>query len=149
MVDVALNRFGRLDILINNAGPVGSFRLFEDTSAESSERVADIHYKGTVALCRAAWPHLAASGAGRIINTSSAAILGSESQTDYGSAKAAIFGFTRSLAIEGRRHGINVNCILPSAFTRMMETISDPLVRDSARPIMGCHRSAESKDGGF
>ena len=137
MVACAFDTFGRLDILINNAGPVGSFRLFSDTSPEDWQRVSDMHYRGTVEVCRAARPALVAAGSGRIVNTASSAMLGSEMQTDYGSAKAAIFGFTRSLALEGRASGITVNCIMPSGYSRMTETIQDPEVLAAAKHLLG------------
>ncbi|MGU3436462.1 SDR family NAD(P)-dependent oxidoreductase [Actinomycetes bacterium M1A6_2h] len=137
MIACAVDAFGQLDILINNAGPLGSFTLFSDNDVEAWQRVSRVHYEGTVAVTRAAWPHLAASGTGRVINTASTAMLGSERQSDYGSAKAALFGLTRALATEGRAVGINVNCVLPSAFTRMMELIQHEGVREATRRIFG------------
>ena len=90
------------------------------------QRVSDVYYRGTVAMCRAAWPHLARNGSGRIVNTSSSAMFGGPQLTSYGSAKAAIFGLTKSLAIEGAADGIGVNAIMPSAWTRMTERIEGP-----------------------
>ncbi|MBT8447187.1 MAG: SDR family NAD(P)-dependent oxidoreductase, partial [Gammaproteobacteria bacterium] len=124
IVDTARQQFGQLDIVVNNAGVLEGSTL-ADTDPELWHRVFDIHFRGTVDVCRAAWPHLVSSGHGRIINTSSSGMLGNSGLTSYGAAKAAVFGFTRSLAIEGLPLGIGVNCILPSARTRITDMIED------------------------
>ena len=123
----ALERFGQLDILVNNAG-VLSTTPFAETPAATWHGIVDVHFRGTVDLTRAAWPHLAAAGAGRIVNTASSGMLGNAGLSAYGAAKAAIFGFTRSIAIEGAAIGIGANCILPSAWTRMTAEIDDPAI---------------------
>ncbi|PJG47366.1 hypothetical protein CAF53_03260 [Sphingobium sp. LB126] len=84
-------------------------------------------------MCRAAWPYLVQSGAGRIVNTSSSGMLGNEGFSAYGSAKAAIFGLTRCLAMEGDVVGITANAILPSAWTRMADVIKDPAILETIR----------------
>jgi len=127
IIEAALSQYGKIDILINNAGILEGSTL-ADTPKDIWWHVVDVHYRGTVDLCREAWPHLVKSGNGRILNTSSSGMLGNMGLTSYGSAKAAIFGFTRSLAIEGRPYRINVNCILPSAWTRMTGLIEDPSI---------------------
>jgi NAD(P)-dependent dehydrogenase (short-subunit alcohol dehydrogenase family) len=127
IVRTALSHFGQLDIVVNNAGTLNGTTL-ADTPPEIWHAVADVHFRGTVEVCRAAWPSLVKSGSGRIVNTSSTAMLGNSHLTSYGSAKAAVFGFSRSLALEGVEFGINVNCILPSAWTRMTEKIDDPRI---------------------
>ena len=124
VIGTALARFGRLDIVINNAGTLDG-GLFAETPADVWQRVFDVHLLGTVAMCRAAWPHLARSPSGRIVNTSSSAMFGGPQLTNYGSAKAAIFGLTKSLALEGAADGIGVNAIMPSAWTRMTARIED------------------------
>jgi NAD(P)-dependent dehydrogenase (short-subunit alcohol dehydrogenase family) len=129
-VETALAAFGRLDILVNNAGNLFG-GLLADLTPEDWWSVADVHYRGTVDMTRAAWPHLAKSGAGRVVNTASTGMLGNPRATNYGSAKAAIFGFTRSAALEGKAHGIHVNCILPSAWTRMTGTMNAPVIRQA------------------
>lgn len=128
----ALHSFGRLDIVINNAGTLNG-TTFGETPAEIWQAVSDVHYRGTVEVCRAAWPHLVASGSGKIVNTASSAMLGNVALTSYGAAKAATFGFTRSLAMEGASEGIDVNCILPSAWTRLTEKIDDPRIVETMR----------------
>jgi len=115
----ALDHFGRLDILINNAG-FGSFGgtdVFAHISASDWNHLLDTHLGGTVNMARAAWPHLT-SNAGRIINTSSSAAFGAPSLPHYSTAKSAMIGLTRSLAGEGQRFGMSVNAVMPTATTR-------------------------------
>ena len=86
-------------------------------------RMVEVHYLGTVHVTKAAWPHLQANGYGRIVNTCSEAAFGMvPKNTSYGGAKGGVFGFTRSLALDARRHGILVNAVAPRANTRL----SDP-----------------------
>jgi NAD(P)-dependent dehydrogenase (short-subunit alcohol dehydrogenase family) len=129
LIDDAIKAFGRLDILVCNAGVMSSERLDEATPVDW-QHVFDVHFRGTVETCRAAWPHLAKSGSGRIVTTASSGMLGNEGLTSYGGAKAAIYGFSRSLAFEGERYGINVNVIMPTAWTRMSTTIGDPTITE-------------------
>ncbi|HKQ84284.1 MAG TPA: SDR family NAD(P)-dependent oxidoreductase [Steroidobacteraceae bacterium] len=132
MIEAAVDRFGRLDIVVNNAG-VFNDAPFGGASAQAWHASADVHFKGTVEVCRAAWPHLIKSGKGRIVNTTSSAMLGGPGVTSYGAAKGAIYGFTTNLAADGRRVGINVNAIMPSAWTRMTATMNDQTVLDLLR----------------
>lgn len=127
MVETAIAAFGQLDIVVSNAGVMSSETL-ADAAPENWHTVFDIHFRGTVEVCRAAWPHLVRSGSGRIVTTSSSGMLGNAGLTSYGSAKGGIFSFTRSLAIEGQDHGITANVILPSAWTRITNTIDDPAI---------------------
>lgn len=128
MVATALDHFGRLDILINNAGISGG-GLLADIPPADFDRLFDTHYRGTVALIREAWKSLVASGNGRIVNTSSASVFGAPYTSHYASAKAAVYGLTRCLAGEGRPYGLNVNCIMPSAWTRMSADVPDEMFR--------------------
>ena len=119
MVASALEEFGRLDILINNAGIIRN-RTFLNIGEYEFEPVLDVHVKGCFFVTRPAYEHMKTVGYGRIINTSSGSgLFGSFGQTAYSAAKAAIYGFTRTLAIEGSRYGVHVNAIAPGAFTRM------------------------------
>ena len=118
IVGTALDEFGRLDVLINNAG-VQIVRPFTETTPESQQLHLDVHLTGTWRVTRAAWPHLEAAGQGRIVNTTSTAALGLPGWSAYSSAKAGIIGLTRTLAVEGRDAGIKVNAISPGAATRM------------------------------
>jgi NAD(P)-dependent dehydrogenase (short-subunit alcohol dehydrogenase family) len=129
IIDTAIKRFGRLDIVVNNAGVLNDAQ-FGEAPAGVWHASADVHLKGTVEVTRAAWPYLLKSDAARIVNTTSSAMLGSPGVTSYGTAKGGIFGFTRNLALDGRRVGVNVNGIMPSAWTRMTASMNDEKVLD-------------------
>jgi NAD(P)-dependent dehydrogenase (short-subunit alcohol dehydrogenase family) len=123
----AVSAFGRIDILVNNAGISGG-GLFPDIEPEAWRRMLDIHLGGTVAMCREAWPHLLASGAGCIVNMSSSASMGAPYCAHYSTAKAAVIGLTRTLALEGEPFGIRTNAVMPSAYTRLTAQVpNEPL----------------------
>jgi NAD(P)-dependent dehydrogenase (short-subunit alcohol dehydrogenase family) len=124
IVEHALDEFGRVDIVVNNAGISGG-GAFDEMPAESFDLLVDTHYGGAVRVSRAAWPHLKASGAGRIVSMSSASVFGTPFTSPYVSSKAGIFGLTRALAAEGRYCGITANSVMPSAFTRMTAQLPD------------------------
>ena len=120
IVDTALNAWGRVDIVINNAGIVGD-APFEDMTAERLEPLLDVHLKGAFYVTRPAWKVMRKQGYGRILNTCSAAgILGAAGMSNYGSAKTGLIGLTRVLAAEGGDHNIKVNAVAPIAYTRML-----------------------------
>lgn len=120
IVDTALNEWGRVDIVINNAGIVGD-APFEDMTAERLEPLLDVHLKGAFYVTRPAWKVMRERGYGRILNTCSAAgILGAAGMSNYGSAKTGLIGLTRVLAAEGADHNIKVNAVAPIAYTRML-----------------------------
>jgi len=120
MVDAALEEFGRLDILINNAGILRD-KSFKKMSEDLWDPVIAVHLKGTYQPTRAAYLHMVEAGnGGRIIMTSSTSgLIGNFGQTNYGAAKAGIAGFMRCLAIEGVKAGITVNVLAPNAYSRM------------------------------
>ena len=120
IIDTALRAWGRVDIVINNAGIVGD-APFEDMTADPLIPLIDVHLKGAFYVTRPAWTVMRERGYGRILNTSSAAgILGAERMSNYGAAKIGLIGFTRVLAAEGAGHNIKVNAIAPIAYTRML-----------------------------
>lgn len=126
LVAAAISHFGHLDSIVNNAGIIRTAE-FTDVPDEEYQRHLDVHYFGSLRLCRAAWPYLQESGAGRIVNTISQAMLGNAMMTHYGSSKGAVFGLTRNLAVEGLSKGILVNAVAPGAGTRMAEAGADGL----------------------
>ena len=120
IIDTALGAWGRVDIVINNAGIVRD-APFEDMTPERFEPLVDVHLKGAFYVTRPAWKVMRAQRYGRIVNTCSAAgILGAEGMSNYGAAKTGLIGFTRVLAAEGAGHDIKVNAIAPIAYTRML-----------------------------
>ena len=129
LVEHALDALGRIDIVINNAGFAGGGPFHEIPEADF-DRACDVHIRGTRSVLRAAWPHLVRSGAGRVVNTSSASVFGTGGTTPYITGKAAVFGITRGLSHEGRSVGINVNAVMPSAFTRLTALVPDDTFRD-------------------
>lgn len=127
VVDTAIDAFGRIDAVVNNAGIHDPAR-FESLSVDHFRRMFDVHFFGTLLVLKAAWPHFVDAGYGRIVNTVSEAMLGGIPElTSYGAAKGAVFGLTRNLATEGAAYGIRVNAIAPRAYTRMSASSSDAL----------------------
>jgi len=123
IVQAAIDAFGRVDIVINNAGILRD-KAFHKMNADFIDAVIDVHLKGALFVSRPAFALMRAQGYGRIVNTSSASgLFGNFGQANYGAAKAGLAGLTRVLAIEGAEHGITVNAIAPIALTRMTEGI--------------------------
>lgn len=134
IVRTALDRWGRVDVLVNNAG-VLRFGLLGDLSPVDIRAMVDVHLFGAIWMCRAVWPHMRESGYGRIVNTTSPGMLGSGYGSIYGAVKSGIYGLTRSLAIEGAPHGIRVNALAPLAATVAWQVVETP--GGSEQPIGG------------
>ena len=123
MVEEAVERWGRVDVLVNNAGILRD-KTFAKMELGNFDAVIDVHLMGSVNGTKAVWPHMRDRQYGRILMTSSSSgIYGNFGQTNYGAAKMAVVGFMNSLALEGAKHGIHVNALAPVAATRMTEDV--------------------------
>ncbi|QIZ37756.1 SDR family NAD(P)-dependent oxidoreductase [Saccharopolyspora sp. ASAGF58] len=119
VIDTAVREFGRVDVLVNNAGII-SYATFEDMTDEKWDRMLSVTLYGTYHMSKAVWPIFKRQGGGRIVNTTSnAGFAGSPQLSHYGSAKLAVAALTKNLALEGADDGIVVNAIAPMAITRM------------------------------
>jgi NAD(P)-dependent dehydrogenase (short-subunit alcohol dehydrogenase family) len=123
MVDNTVAAWGRVDILVNNAGILRD-RSFAKMPLEDFRLVMDVHVMGAVHCTKAVWDHMRARKYGRIVmTTSSSGLYGNFGQANYGAAKMALVGLMQTLALEGDKHGIRVNCLAPSAATGMTEGV--------------------------
>ena len=123
IVQTAINEFGQIDIVVNNAGILRD-KTFQNMNPELLDPVLDVHLKGAFYVTRPAWVHMREQRYGRVVNTSSnAGILGNFGQTNYGAAKMGLVGLTRVLAAEGAKYNIKVNAIAPLARTRMTQDV--------------------------
>lgn len=119
VVQTALDAFGKVTVLVNNAGII-SYAALPEITDESWQRMIDVTLSGAFLMCRAVWPHMAAQGHGRIVNTTSnAGFAGNETLAHYGAAKLGVAGLTKCLAQEVKESGICVNAVAPMAVTRM------------------------------
>nr|BAM62639.1 peroxosiomal multi-functional enzyme [Colletotrichum orbiculare] len=134
IIDAAIQNFGRIDILINNAGILRDIS-FKNMKDEDWDLIMKVHVKGSYKCARAAWPHFRKQKYGRVINTASAAgLFGSFGQTNYSAAKLAMIGFTETLAKEGAKYNILSNVIAPIAASRMTQTVMPPDVLENLKP---------------
>lgn len=147
IVQAALDTYGRIDILIHNAGNVRRAPLTE-MSEEDFQAVLDVHMMGGYRTVREAFPHMTKAGYGRIVMTSSiAGLYGNPNAVNYAMSKAAMVGLIRVAALEGAEAGIKANAILPAAITRMSEGLDTsqfpPMDPDLVAPVVGwlCHES--------
>ncbi len=127
LIATTIEHFGRIDLLVNNAGICGS-QLFEDATLDDFDHYWRVHLGGPVNTVKAAWPHMVAQHYGKIILTTSVGgLFGIRGQATYAAAKCAVVGLMRILAIEGAEHGILVNTISPAGYTRMHPAaVADP-----------------------
>lgn len=125
MVAATIAAFGRVDILINNAGILRD-KSFAKMEMSNWNKVVDVHLNGAALCTKAVWNVMKEQGYGRIIMTTSpSGIYGNFGQANYGAAKAGLWGMMNTLGLEGAKSNIHINCIAPSAGTRMTETIMD------------------------
>lgn len=121
MVQQAVDAWGRVDVLVNNAGILRD-KSFAKMDMADFRTVVDVHLMGAAYCCKAVWPHMVSQDYGRIVmTTSSTGLYGNFGQSNYGAAKLALVGLMQTLAIEGAKHHIHVNALAPTAATRMTE----------------------------
>ncbi len=153
VVQSAVDAFGRIDIVVNNAGILRD-TSFAKLTPEALDLVLKVHLYGSFYVSMAAWAHLKDQGYGRIVNTTSGSgLYGNFGQSNYSAAKMGITGLTRTLAIEGARYGINANVIAPVAASRMTEDIMPPqllevLEPENVSPLVGYLASEACTDSG-
>ncbi|KAF3767397.1 hypothetical protein M406DRAFT_79835 [Cryphonectria parasitica EP155] len=134
IIETAIQAFGRIDILINNAGILRDVS-FKNIKDEDWDLIFKVHVRGAYKCARAAWPHFRKQKYGRVINTASAAgLFGNFGQTNYSAAKLAQVGFTETLAKEGIKYNILCNVIAPIAASRMTETVMPPDILELMKP---------------
>jgi NAD(P)-dependent dehydrogenase (short-subunit alcohol dehydrogenase family) len=134
MVQQAMDTWGRVDILVNNAGILRD-KSFAKMDLVDFRLVVDVHLMGAVHCSKAVWPIMQAQNYGRIVmTTSSSGLYGNFGQANYGAAKMALAGLMQTLSIEGEKHGIRVNCLAPTAATRMTEGLMPEAVLKALEP---------------
>ena len=133
IVQAALDAFGRIDVVVNNAGILRDRMIFNMTE-EEWDAVINTHLKGTFAVTRAAAPHMREQRAGRFINmTSTSGLVGNVGQANYAAAKLGIVGLTKVVALDMARYNVTANCISPFAWTRLIGTIPTGTEAQTAR----------------
>ncbi|OBK27932.1 short-chain dehydrogenase [Mycobacterium asiaticum] len=149
IVAAAMDAFGQVDVLVNNAGILRD-AAFKNMTAEQVDAVIGVHLSGAFNVTRAVWPLMRTQNYGRIVQTTSGTgLFGNFGQANYGAAKMGLVGMMHVLAIEGARNGIAVNAIAPIARTRMTETImgdaGKALDPELVTPVVVylCHRSCD------
>lgn len=131
MMEAVRGAWGRLDVLVNNAGILRD-KTFAKMTLEDFRLVIEVHLMGSVHCTKAAWEPMREQGYGRVIfTTSSSGLWGNFGQSNYGAAKMALVGLMQTLGLEGEKRNVRVNCLAPTAATRMTEgVLSEELLRE-------------------
>ena len=136
MVDQAMTKWGRIDILVNNAGVLRD-KTFAKMDIEDFRFVVDVHLMGAVNCTKAVWEIMRGQNYGRIVmTTSSSGLYGNFGQSNYGAAKMALVGLMQTLSIEGAKNDVRVNCLAPTAHTRMTEDLGAALPLEALAPAL-------------
>ena len=136
MVDQVVAKWGRIDILVNNAGVLRD-KSFAKMELEDFRFVVDVHLMGAVNCTKAVWEIMRGQNYGRIVmTTSSSGLYGNFGQSNYGAAKMALVGLMQTLSIEGAKNDIRVNCLAPTAHTRMTEDLGAALPLEALAPAL-------------
>jgi len=152
MVKQAMDKWGRVDILINNAGILRD-KSFSKMDLADFRLVMDVHLMGSVNCTKAVWDIMREQNYGRIVmTTSSSGMYGNFGQTNYGAAKMAVLGFMNTLVLEGGKNNIHVNALAPTAGTRMTEDLMPPAMLElmtaeavTAGAIVLCDKKAPTR----
>jgi NAD(P)-dependent dehydrogenase (short-subunit alcohol dehydrogenase family) len=130
LIAAAVEKYGRIDVLINNAGIIRWAGLPDADAGNLAQHLA-VHVGGSFNTTRAAWPHFVEQGYGRVVMTTSSGLFGLPANLSYAAAKGGVIGLTRSLAVAGARKGIKVNALAPAAMTRMAGPASAATAEDA------------------
>lgn len=152
MVQKTMDKWGRIDVLVNNAGVLRD-KTFVKMTLEDFNFVMQVHVMGSVTCTKAVWEIMREQGYGRIVmTTSSSGLYGNFGQSNYGAAKMALVGFMNTLCLEGAKYDIRVNCLAPMAATRMTEGLLPQAALDLSTPesvtaglITLCDREAPNR----